>query len=210
MLFYIANNMELVWEDELQVLSLPHTHPVPYMVKIHLDFGSAPLRGYCSIQPRPYTKTHAIIIQCYGIMRGCSYINVHSHYFPNFTIKNVSTTEQFWYINMGAIYYDLSCPIHQSTLNHHLFHYILSWGAKFIFPSFKVGKTIGDGVTTNWRNSAGAAEAQVTADAAKYIVLLVKVSLPAVGTVGSPGYQPLSSVQLTSTVTLRNSSLSTY
>jgi prepilin-type N-terminal cleavage/methylation domain-containing protein len=74
----------------------------------------------------------------------------------------------------------------------------------------RVTFTIGDGVITSPRNSAGAAEAEVTPDAAKYIVLLVKVTLPAVGTVGSPGYQPLSSVQLTSTVALRNSILSTY
>jgi type II secretory pathway pseudopilin PulG len=74
----------------------------------------------------------------------------------------------------------------------------------------RVTFTIGDGVITSWRNSAGAVETPVTPDAATYIVLLVKVTLPAVGTIGSPGYQPLSSVQLTSTVTLRNSTLSTY
>ncbi|MDX6383933.1 MAG: hypothetical protein QOK48_1506 [Blastocatellia bacterium] len=74
----------------------------------------------------------------------------------------------------------------------------------------RVTYTIGDGVITNVRNSAGNLESAVTPDAARYIVLLVKVTLPAVGTTGSPGYQPPSAVQLTSTVTLRNSSLSTY
>jgi prepilin-type N-terminal cleavage/methylation domain-containing protein len=74
----------------------------------------------------------------------------------------------------------------------------------------RVTFTIGDGLISSARNSAGALENQVTADQAKYIVLLVKVTLPAVGTTGSPGYQPLSKVQLTSTVTLRNSNLTTY
>ncbi|HMJ26540.1 MAG TPA: hypothetical protein VK475_11950 [Pyrinomonadaceae bacterium] len=83
-------------------------------------------------------------------------------------------------------------------------------GLAIYYYDERVTFTTGDGVITSARNSAGNLEAQVTPDAAKYIVLVVKVSLPAVGTIGSPGYQPLSSVQLTSTVTLRNSSLSTY
>ena len=45
---------------------------------------------------------------------------------------------------------------------------------------------------------------------AKYIVIVACVQLPAVGTQGSPGYQPISKVQLISDVTLRNSDLRTY
>ncbi len=45
---------------------------------------------------------------------------------------------------------------------------------------------------------------------AKYIVIVACVNLPAVGTPGSPGYQPTSSVQLISDVTLRNSDLRSY
>ena len=58
---------------------------------------------------------------------------------------------------------------------------------------------------TNVRNSAGNTEAEVSPGAAKYIVIAVGVTLPAVGTPGSEGYQPASEVQLTSDVTLRNS-----
>lgn len=45
---------------------------------------------------------------------------------------------------------------------------------------------------------------------AKYIVIVACVQLPAVGQFGSPGYQPASSVQLISDVTLRNSDLARY
>lgn len=83
-------------------------------------------------------------------------------------------------------------------------------GLAIYYYDERVTFTIGDNVITNVKNSTGATENQVTADAAKYIVLLVKVSLPAVGTTGSPGYQPASQVQLTSTITLRNSNLNTY
>jgi hypothetical protein len=74
----------------------------------------------------------------------------------------------------------------------------------------RVTYTIGDGVITNVQNSAGSAQSEVTPNLAKYIVLLLKVTLPAVGTPGSPGYQPPSATQMVSTVTLRNSNLQIY
>ena len=74
----------------------------------------------------------------------------------------------------------------------------------------RVTYTIGSGVTTNWLNAAGVAQAQVTPDAAKYIVIVVRVVLPAVGTPGRSGYQPPSATQLVSTVTLRNTNLQIY
>jgi len=83
-------------------------------------------------------------------------------------------------------------------------------GLAIYYYDQRVTYTIGDGVITNVLNSAGTAQAQVTPDAAKYIVIVVKVTLPAVGTAGSPGYQPLSATQLASTVTLRNANLQTY
>jgi len=58
---------------------------------------------------------------------------------------------------------------------------------------------------TNVRNSAGIAESEVSPAAAKFIVIAVGVTLPAVGTPESDGYQPPSQVQLTSDVVLRNS-----
>jgi prepilin-type N-terminal cleavage/methylation domain-containing protein len=45
---------------------------------------------------------------------------------------------------------------------------------------------------------------------AKYIVIVACVQLPAVGKPGSPGYQPVSNVQLISDVMLRNSDLVRY
>jgi len=56
---------------------------------------------------------------------------------------------------------------------------------------------------------AGVAEVAQKADA-KYLVMSVCVTLPAVGRPGSPGYQMPSRVQLTSDVTIRNRSLAQY
>ncbi len=83
-------------------------------------------------------------------------------------------------------------------------------GLAIYYYDQRVTYTIGDGVITNVLNSAGAAQAQVTADLAKYVVLVVKVTLPAVGTPGAAGYQPPSATQMASTVTLRNASLQYY
>jgi len=87
-------------------------------------------------------------------------------------------------------------------------------GLKIRYYNERVTYTIGNCTTglancdiTNVRNSAGAVEAEVTPDLAKYIVLILNVTLPEVGSPGSPGYQPPSATQLVSTVTLRNASL---
>jgi hypothetical protein len=74
----------------------------------------------------------------------------------------------------------------------------------------KVTYTIGSGDISNVLNTAGAAQAEVTPDNAKYIVLILRVNLPAVGTAGTSGYQPQSSTQLVSDITLRNADLTTY
>ena len=58
---------------------------------------------------------------------------------------------------------------------------------------------------TNVTNAAGTTETEVSPSAAKFIVIAVGVTLPAVGESGSNGYQPPSQVQLTSDVVLRNS-----
>lgn len=63
---------------------------------------------------------------------------------------------------------------------------------------------------SNVLNSAGATQAEVTPDNAKYVVMSLRVTLPAVGKTGSPGYQPASATQLVSAVTLRNANLQTY
>jgi hypothetical protein len=58
---------------------------------------------------------------------------------------------------------------------------------------------------TNVVNASGAAESEVSPAAARFIVIAVGVTLPAVGAPGVAGYQPPSQVQLTSDVVLRNS-----
>ena len=58
---------------------------------------------------------------------------------------------------------------------------------------------------TNVKNAAGADESEVSPGSAKFIVIAVGVTLPAVGTPATDGYQPPTQVQLTSDVVLRNS-----
>jgi hypothetical protein len=67
--------------------------------------------------------------------------------------------------------------------------------------------TVVDGVCdiTNVRNALGGTEAEIAPSAAKFIVIAVGVTLPAVGTANTDGYQPPSQMQLTSDVVLRNS-----
>ena len=81
---------------------------------------------------------------------------------------------------------------------------------RIYYYSQKVTYTRGNGVITNVRNSAGNIEPEVTPDNAKFVVLVLSVTLPAVGTPGSPGYQPAAATQLVSSVSLRNSNLVTY
>jgi type II secretory pathway component PulJ len=63
-----------------------------------------------------------------------------------------------------------------------------------------------DGVCdiTDVKNAAGDSKSEVSPASAKFIVIAVGVTLPAVGTEGREGYQPASQVQLTSDVVLRN------
>jgi prepilin-type N-terminal cleavage/methylation domain-containing protein len=63
---------------------------------------------------------------------------------------------------------------------------------------------------TNPLNDGGASQAQVTPDNAKFIVIVVCIGTPQVGTPGSPGFQPYSHTLLISDVALRNSNLIKY
>lgn len=58
---------------------------------------------------------------------------------------------------------------------------------------------------TDVKDALGNAKNPVSPALAKFVVIAVGVTLPAVGTEGQPGYQPPSQVQLTSDVVLRNS-----
>ena len=57
---------------------------------------------------------------------------------------------------------------------------------------------------TNVKNDAGLNKTEVSPGEAKFVVIAVGVTLPAVGTPNTDGYQPPSQVQLTSDVVLRN------
>ena len=83
-------------------------------------------------------------------------------------------------------------------------------GMAIYYYDQRVTYTVGDGVITNVRNSAGVAQAESTPDNAKCVVLLLRVTLPAVGRPDGPGYQPPAATQLVSTITLRNSNLKIY
>jgi type II secretory pathway pseudopilin PulG len=63
---------------------------------------------------------------------------------------------------------------------------------------------------TNALNDSGVAQAQVTPDNAKFVVLVVCIDTPQVGTQGSPGFQPGFHTLLISDVALRNSRLNKY
>jgi type II secretory pathway component PulJ len=58
---------------------------------------------------------------------------------------------------------------------------------------------------TNVKDAAGNSKNEVPRENAKFIVIAVGVTLPPVGPPNTDGYQPLSHVQLTSDVVLRNS-----
>lgn len=75
----------------------------------------------------------------------------------------------------------------------------------------KVYYTSGNCDITNVQDAAGNSVSEVTQkSSAKYIVVSLCVTLPAVSTPGSPGYQPLSRVQLTSDAALSNADLVNY
>lgn len=58
---------------------------------------------------------------------------------------------------------------------------------------------------TNVKNALGVDKTEVSPGEAKFVVIAVGVTLPAVGSPNTDGYQPPSQVQLTSDVVLRNS-----
>src|SRR3989442_1361306 len=64
--------------------------------------------------------------------------------------------------------------------------------------------------STSGCDITSASAAEVSPSAAKYVVIAVCVGVEAVGSPGSPGYQPGHSVLLVSDVALRNSNLTIY
>jgi len=81
----------------------------------------------------------------------------------------------------------------------------------FHYYADKVTYTAGDCDITNVRDSFGNPVGEVAQKSgAKYVVMSICVTLPAVSTPGSPGYQPASRVQLISDIALRNAELINY
>jgi prepilin-type N-terminal cleavage/methylation domain-containing protein len=75
----------------------------------------------------------------------------------------------------------------------------------------KVYYTSGNCDISSVQNAAGTAASEVTSkSSAKYIVISLCVTLPQVGSAGSPGFQPASRVQLTSDATLNNADLNNF
>jgi len=75
----------------------------------------------------------------------------------------------------------------------------------------KVYYTQGTCDITDVRNASGNPVSEVTQKSnTKYLVISVCVTLPAVGSPGSPGYQPPTRVQLISDAALRNANLVNY
>ena len=63
----------------------------------------------------------------------------------------------------------------------------------------------GEADITTVVNAAGLTENEVSPGSAKFVVIAVGVTLPAVGSLGTNGYQPQTQITLTSDVVLRNS-----
>lgn len=82
---------------------------------------------------------------------------------------------------------------------------------KFHYYADRVTYTSSDCDITDVRDSFGNPVGEVASKVgAKYVVMTLCVQLPAVSTPGSPGYQPVSKVQLSSDIALRNSELYSY
>lgn len=65
----------------------------------------------------------------------------------------------------------------------------------------------GDGLTFNYLDAAGN---EVSPDNAVKVEIIIRITLPQVGQPNSPGYQPETTKQLSSSVVLRNSNLLAY
>jgi len=82
---------------------------------------------------------------------------------------------------------------------------------KFRYYPDKVTYTSGDCDISDVRDEFGNPAGEVAQKTgAKYVVMTVCVNLPAVSSPGAPGYQPVSKVQLTSDIALRNAELVSY
>ena len=82
---------------------------------------------------------------------------------------------------------------------------------KIRYYADRVTYTTADCDISNVLDSSGNAISEVTQKSnTKYVVLALCVTLPAIGTPGSQGYQPRSRVQLVSDASLRNSDLVNY
>ena len=101
--------------------------------------------------------------------------------------------------------YDENAANKTTVLANRIDSMVIRYYDEKVTYSTTVDSTTGVCDITNVRNAAGSSESEVLPSAARYLVIAVGVTLPAVGTRGTDGYQPPSQMQLTSDVVLRNS-----
>ncbi|HZJ47100.1 MAG TPA: prepilin-type N-terminal cleavage/methylation domain-containing protein [Pyrinomonadaceae bacterium] len=101
--------------------------------------------------------------------------------------------------------YDENATNKTTVLANRIDSMVIRYYDKKVTYNTTVDATTGVCDITNVKNSLGSSESEVSPAAAKYLVIAVGVTLPAVGKPGSGGYQPPSQMQLTSDVVLRNS-----
>ena len=101
--------------------------------------------------------------------------------------------------------YDENATNKTTVLANRIDSMVIRYYDEKVTYSTTVDSTTGVCDITNVRNAAGSSESEVLPSAAKYLVIAVGVTLPAVGKRGTEGYQPPSQMQLTSDVVLRNS-----
>jgi len=110
--------------------------------------------------------------------------------------------------NLGQRYlvrYDENAGNKTTVLANRIDSMVIRYYDEKVTYSTTVDSTTGVCDITNVKNAAGSNEAEVSPALARYLVIAVGVTLPAVGTRGTDGYQPASQLQLTSDVVLRNS-----
>ena len=110
--------------------------------------------------------------------------------------------------NLGQRYlvrYDANATNKTTVLANRIDSMVIRYYDEKVIYSTTVDPTTGVCDIANVKNAAGTTEAEVSPSLAKYLVIALGVTLPAVGTRGTDGYQPASQLQLTSDVVLRNS-----
>jgi len=112
------------------------------------------------------------------------------------------------YADSGERYlvrYDANAANKTTVLANRIDSLVIRYYDEKVTYSTTVNPVTGVCDITDVRNASGANKSEVSPSAAKYLIIAVGVTLPAVGTPSTDGYQPPTQMQLTSDVVLRNS-----